>query len=305
MRPSFSLRSVLLLWMASRKSVVASSHFRGSAHKLEESPSDRRLDSHLTNSTANQAAIQSVLTDSIPATTFDLRNRLDDPLALNLTATVPLDCDTLQLQLDFEMLRGLTTVNLNYLSLQNGSEVVSGCILDQQQLWKGAVAVGLSFGSDLVAGQVGARVVGSCLGIVYNAPLTASATSSGTQLKGIANMEGTFGSVDTITKTNFLSRLDLTSTITSSVSLIPPALNAGLIQSQIEAAFRSQLVQVVEPHIRAKLERLIPGTLFGTVNALVGYLPQVLYGFAENLFGMVQGNGESEVALITTFDDDE
>lgn len=306
MRPFFSLSPVLLLWMACQKSVIAASQLRGSAQKLEESPSDpsdRRL-----QSTDNQLAIQATLTESIPTTTFELRNRLDDPLPLDLTATVPLECETLQLQMNFEMLRGLTLLNLDYLTLQAGSEAITNCI-SNQNTWKGAVDVWVSFGRDLVAGQVGARIVGSCNGITYDAPLTASVTSSATQYKGVANMEGAFGRVNAITRTKFLGRLDLTSTISSSVSLIPTglvALTEKTIKTQLEAAFRNQLVKVVEPHLREKLEQLIPAKLIGTINAVVGYLPDLLYDFVENL-GMVEAGEEEEFVFeddLFNFDDD-
>jgi hypothetical protein len=305
MRHSFSLRSVLLLWMVCPKSTIASSQLRGSVEKLEESPGipiDRRLQNN------DQTSIQEVLTESIPATTFELRNSLDDPLELDLTATVPLDCDTLKLEMDFGMLRGLTTVNLDYLTLQQGSETVSDNCLPNQKLWKGAVDVYVSFGSALVSGQVGARIIGSCLGVAYNSPLTVSVSSLDTYLDGVANMEGTWGRVNAITRTNFLGRLTLTSDITSTVSLIPDDLDDGVadaVESQIEAAFRNQLVKVVEPHIRQKLELLIPAKLIGRINALVGYVPQLLQTFAENI-GMLQGEDDTFVFEddLYNFDDD-
>ena len=257
-------------------------------------PSERHLQDNL-------ATIQTILDNSLANTNFALRKSLDDPLALNFNATVPLSCDTLTLQMNFDLLRGLSTIELLYLTAVTGSESVSlDCL--PLKTWKSLVSMFLYFSSDLVSSQVGARIVGTCAGKTYNQPLTVTVKSASNTLSGNSNMEGTLGTVSSIVKTTVLGRLALDSRVSSTVSLIPSELSAynTTIVSQLESAFRSQLVNVVIPHIQKKLEEKSTSRVFGAIASVVGFVPNLIYTFAGSLVsasGNVSASGTDAAGL--------
>ena len=236
--------------------------------------------------------IQEELSDALSDINFDMRRALEDPLALNLDQSVPLPCGNLALTMDFEKLTGLSTIDVNSITLQDGSDsITENC--NVVEAWRTAADVAVTFGSNLASGNVRSRVVGTCNGVTYDQPLTTSVIATGVGYNGVANLKGTFGPVtNTINDAEILGTLALTtSSIAASVSLLPDALAAYLptITSQLEAALRNQLVQVVEPEVRRQLERTIPSTrLFSVFNNVLGDAVPVL----SHLFGSWFGGGE-------------
>ncbi|CAB9517438.1 expressed unknown protein [Seminavis robusta] len=272
-RHLFLLFGAIVFLLLSDEAVSASPLRKGT----EETERNRR---RRLEDTDTLSQIQTILDDSLSKTNFDLRKAMTDPLQLELAAAVPVGCGNLALEMSFDRLTGLSSIDLTSLTAQSGTEsTFPDCTALPQTKWKSAVDIVVGFGSDIVSGQVGARLVGRCGGQRYNQPLTVSVTSTGNTFTGSSNMEGILGDVvDAIAKVDILGVLSLTSTISSTVALIPSALSAyeSTITSQVEAAFRNQMVQMVEPHLRQKLERLVPSTPFSLINRLAGFLPDIV-----------------------------
>lgn len=272
-----------MLLLASFVGGATSSYLRSSAgRRLQDNSSD----------SSNSEMIQEELSDALSDIDFDMRRALEDPLALNLDQSVPLPCGNLALTMDFEKLTGLSTIDVNSITLQDGSDsITENC--NVVEAWRTAADVAVTFGSNLASGNVRSRVVGTCNGVTYDQPLTTSVIATGVGYNGVANLKGTFGPVtNTINDAEILGTLALTtSSIAASVSLLPDALAAYLptITSQLEAALRNQLVQVVEPEVRRQLERTIPSTrLFSVFNNVLGDAVPVL----SHLFGSWFGGGD-------------
>ena len=189
---------------------------------------DRHLQSNVTGASDSSEMIQAVLSDALPDTNFALRKALEDPLLLDLDQSVPIDCGNLALSMDFEKLTGLSTINVDSITVKSGSDsVTENC--NVLEAWRTAADVAISFSSNLASGNIRSRVYGTCNGVYYDQPLTTSVVASGVAYSGVANLKGTFNAVtDTIGDTEVLGTLALTTnSIVASVGLLPDALAAS------------------------------------------------------------------------------
>jgi len=207
--------------------------------------------------------IQNEFTDALPEINFDMRAAFEDPVELNLTASVPLGCGTLLLNMEFERLTGLSTVNVTELTVTQGTDSSNeDWDLLVVQTWKTAADIVVDFENALVSGQVRSSLTGRCNGVIYDQPLTTKVEATGVGFKGRANVDGRFGPItDQINTVDVLGLLELeTDSIEATIGLFPPTLEPwfSTTKSQLEAAFRQQIVQHLEPAVREELEIIIP-----------------------------------------------
>ena len=288
------LSATALLLSNSVHIVSASSFLRNISQRQEQNEpgaNDKLGGRRLEDSSSEM--IQEEISDALPDINFDMRKALEDPIELDLTAAVSLGCGSLALTMDFEKLTGLSTIDVSSITLQEGSDTTTeDC--EVLQAWKTAADVVVGFSSNLASGNVRSRVVGTCNGVTYDQPLTSSVIATGAGFTGTANMEGTFGPIaNNINRAEILGTLALTtSSIAASVSLFPTALSAYLATatSQLEAAFRTQLVQEIEPLVRKELEKNIPSNLLLSVfdNLIGNALPML----SELLGSFLNGGGD-------------
>lgn len=226
-----------------------------------------------TGNTTDAARVQDAINETLPEINYKLRGALHDPYDLSLVATVPIDCGTLTLNMAFDELQGLSTVNVDQLTIHPDSFVLVEDECDTKKYAaKGDILV--SFGSSLVATRTRARLEGRCKGRVWSTGVSNSLAFSGVSFTGSYNLiiEGkesesnstsnvTMEEIEGIKKAETLGLLDLNiASVTATVGGLPPALEEFnvTISNQLAAAFRKQIVDEIEPELRYLLETYIP-----------------------------------------------
>lgn len=275
-------------------SEVAALSIRGSA-KHEEIDSHHLPRRWLQGNTTTGESIQEVINASLSETNFYLREKLDDPYETDLSETVPLGCNQLYLSVVFEEIKGLSSVDVKNLTIDDDSVTVFPDDCDDNT-WKGKASIYVGFDNSLTAGQPRARVHGTCRGKDYDQPLTVSISSSGVYYTGSYNLEGIAGNtvdVDVISRAETLGTLDLnTPATTVSISLFPSGLSEyeETARTQLEAAFRKQLVDDVEPELRHLLEVKIPTAPLGIIGSVQKFFTELAEEFLDSsgdIFGDV------------------
>lgn len=179
----------------------------------------------------NIDTINGILAELLPKINSALQQAVPDPFLMPPGGSFGLGCNSLAMTYDFGELRGLSSINIDSLTVQAGTESTeqSSC----NSLWEGTINTVISFGQSLTGG-LSMGLSGNCLTDFSN-ELGGTATSDGSKLTGVTSMKGVINACR-----NSITFADIADALQVRFCVLPLSMNACSCITSMSAPQSSQ-----------------------------------------------------------------